>query len=211
MGLLQKLLLTKTRMEDYIEKYGMEAAVKKYSLTKLLKNEVLFQYKDTELYSRDTCIIDYVFNQDGKCLGSWPQYVTSYLNFLGCHNGVCLNGNVVLRSKYKNQMNTYGVFDKSGNPVVEYDKYFKYQLLPNGVALMSVSPSSNKKLVTIHYDGSVKFHDYSYIENDMKNDKYTIYKRQGEYIYTSKEVDKDFVIRLVEGSTKLDETEKGIE
>ena len=198
MSLLNKILQDKDVIETYIKENGMEAAVKKYGIEKLLKSNVLSQYKGTNLFYDDSCMVDKVYNKNGEMLGEITHLLSPFYKKLGYHFGPCLNGNIILRRKGTGKtVSEYGVFDKDGNQIIEFGEHFDFCFLPNGVAIMSMYNGAETNMVTIHYDGTVKSHPYSYIQEGNNIGEYDISIRIDDENIKVTTVNKDFVIAIV--------------
>ena len=184
MGLIQKIFESKNRVEKFIQEKGMAQAVKKFGINKLVMYNFLYHYNGTELfYDNNISVVTRVYNKEGKCLGNVTQLMSPYSKKLGRYFGPCANGNIVLAKRdCKNAVKTYGVFDKNGNQIVNYCKYFNFCFLPNGVALLGNDANTKTKLITIHYDGTVKKQPFTYIVETVDDEEfdYEVYMQDGK-------------------------------
>lgn len=211
MGLIEKIFESKNKVEDCVKEKGMEAAIKEFGLQKLLELKILLQYENTELYVYDSCLVDRVYNKEGKCLGEITPLMSPYYKKLGHFFGPCENGNIILEKKScKTGKRTYGVFDKLGNQVVGYCKYFNFSFIPNGVALQGMLDKENYNAVTVHYDGTVKTQPFIRISKDEQSGEYEIVRLEdGETktYFANAEIVED----MIDSSTEIGTIEKGIE
>ena len=212
MRYIQKFFESKKSVEKFIQEKGMEAAVAKYGINKLIMYKLLFQYKDTELfYDNSISVITRVYNKEGKCLGNVTQLMSPCYKKLGRYFGPCENGNIILvKKECKNDAKTYGVFDKFGNKIVGYCKYFDFCFIPNGVALLGKDAKTN--ITTVHFDGTVKTQPFTYIQENTEDKSYDFKVKLLEddelktYFISSSTL-KD----LISSETEIGLTEKGIE
>ena len=210
MSLIDKILFVGENIQSYLNKHGMEETVKKYGLEKLLKHEILFQYEGTELYHDEYYAAPRVYNKQGKFLGSITHLMSPHYKKLGYFFGPCQNGNIILsQNNEKRQGKTYGVFDKSGNQIVEFNKYPEFCFLPNGIALMNESGEHNA--VTVHIDGTVKTQPFLYFDTDSATGEYILYKRVGDDEVATYYATEKAVNDLTDSSTEIGTIEKGIE
>ena len=213
MRFIQKFFESKKSVEKFIKEKGMEEAVNKFGLNKLVMYKLLYQYAGTELFYDDNfSVITRVYNKEGKCLGNITQLMSPYSKKLGRYFGPCANGNIILtKRECKNGAKTYGVFDKKGNQIVDYCKYFDFCFLPEGVALLGNDAKTKTKLTTIHFDGTVKTQPFTYIMESVDDEfDFKVYmqdeKEEMDY-YISAETLKD----IISSETEIGKIEKGIE
>ena len=182
MRYIQKFFKTKEAVREFIKENGMEEAVKEYGLNKLLMFKLIFQYEGTELYYDEYISYHRVYNKEGKFLGNITHLMAPHYKKLGYFYGPCLNGNIILyQNSQEQQGRTYGVFDKFGECLVPYGKYFNHCFLPSGVALMGKSCETEHTAVTVGYKGDIKNQEYTYIEKDETFSRvYTAYTKVGD-------------------------------
>lgn len=213
MRFIQKFFQTKKYVEKFIETKGMEKAVSEFGLEKLLMFKLLNQYKGTELfYDNNISVVTRVYNKEGKCLGNITQLMSPYNKKLGRYFGPCENGNVILvKRDCKQGVRTYGVFDKEGNQIIDYCKYFNFSFLPDGVALMGKDAETKTKLTTVHYDGTVKTLPFTYIVESVDDDyDYKVYM-QGKEDCSEYSISCNTLKDIMSAETEIGKVEKGIE
>ncbi|MBQ8615785.1 MAG: hypothetical protein IJ415_04390 [Clostridia bacterium] len=182
MRFIQKFFQSKKLVEDYIKENGVEEAVKEYGINKICMYKFLESYKGTELYPDGCPYGESVYNKKGQLLGITTNLMSPYYKKLGHFFGPCLNGNIILSTIDQESLSkTYAVFDKSGNQLVPYSKYFNYCFMPKMVVLMDKTYETENNAVTISYSGNIKNQIYTYIEKVDRFDRvYNAYVKNGD-------------------------------
>lgn len=215
MRLIQKFFARKKEVEQYIIENGMEKAIQEYGIGKICMFKMLKNYIGTELYHDDFSFEDKVYDKNGKFLGVVTDLMCPLYKSAGSLVGPCVNGNIIL-SEVDEELNfkSLTVFDKFGNQLVPYGKYYKYCFLPNGVALINDYEKTTIPVTTISYDGVIEEKDYTHIKEcfidktvgtDVRS--YKIYRNKGNQVQRS-------VIHLDKNGLEVDldeKIEKGIE
>ena len=191
MKMLRKMLDEKHEIQDCILNNGMQIAVSKYTLKKLLEFAILTKLDNAELYtnSDSTGLIPSVYTKTGEYLGQMTILLGPCYKKLGGVEVPCLNGNVLLSKQKDTEGNvypstTYGVFDKTGKQLVPYGRYFSYEFIPDGVALCNGYGNEDINVITIYYTGDIREEDYFYIEevfNKLKtgNREFAVCRKNG--------------------------------
>ena len=193
MSLIKRMLSNKDKIEQFIMEKGIKEAVKIYSVKKLVKDGFLTLIKNTELYSDyNLSFTPSVFDKNGNYLGHTTMLMGPFYKKIGGAEAACLNGDIILSCKSIEDAGlpsqSYGVFDKQGNQLVEYGKYFTHEFLPEGVVLMNGHAGELVNAVKIGYNGAITYQDYFKIEEyfptgDLKGKKmYKIYKKLGDRV-----------------------------
>lgn len=174
MGLVYNLFKSKeeiqTEIKKFIDEYGMEEAVKKYSLKKLVKKGLLIPIEKTELYkNNDFDFFTYIYNKEGIELGQQTLIMNPFYKDLGGFQAPCVNGNMILSrsdsSKWPSR--TYGVIASDGEIVVPFGKYFGYEYIPDGVALRNAYGNEDVKVMLINAWGDLEKQEYFDIEEKI--------------------------------------------
>ena len=214
MGLVYNLFKSKetinAEIKDFINEYGMEEAVKKFTLKKLVKKGLLIPIEKTELYKNsDFDFFTFIYNKDGIELGQQTLIMNPFYKDLGGFQAPCVNGNMILSrsdsSKWPSR--TYGVVASDGEVVVEFGKYFGYVYIPDGVALRNAYGNENVKVMLINAWGDLAKQEYFDIEEKIAGA--TIMPEEKAYIVKEKidgQVEEKLIV-LRKGEFDLDVSE----
>lgn len=161
MSLIKKIFQTKSSVRFYISENGLYEAIKKYGIETLCKYKFLEQLKGTELYHDFSIWDQRVYTKKGNFLGNIVR--TNELNseIKGKPYLPFSNGNMILSLfDYESETRSFGIVDKEGKKVVNFNKYYEICPLPNAAALIGYNVKSQTPVLTINFDGEIEQQEY---------------------------------------------------